>query len=97
MPARSSLPVGVLDKRRAFRNPWGLTKCQCYTLRVICANGGTKRAAYVEGIDERLLEHHLMKARKVFSMFGNDVRLYLYWDRWTRKDEGTDDEGSSNE
>ena len=77
-----------IDKYRAFRNPWGLTVCQCYTLRLICKHGGTKRAAYASGESDRIMEHHLMKARQKLGMYGNDIRLYLVWDGWLRKDEG---------
>jgi hypothetical protein len=84
----TNLPITALDRKRAFRNPWRLSKGNCFTLRLVCEHGGTKRAAYVEGVDERLLEYHLMMSRKRMGMFGNDVRLYLKWDRWTRKDEG---------
>ncbi len=82
------LPISELDRKRAFCNPWGLSKSNCFTLRLVCQHGGTKRAAYEEGVECRLLEYHLMAARKRMGMFGNDVRLYLNWDRWTRKDEG---------
>jgi hypothetical protein len=81
---KTRLPLTELDKRRAKDNPFGLTSCQCYTLRLICEHGGTKRAAYVEGVSDRPLEHHLMKARQVMGMFGNDIRMYLLWDRWIR-------------
>jgi DNA-binding CsgD family transcriptional regulator len=84
----TQLPLTELDRKRAMRNPYKLTKCQCYTLRLVCKHGGTKRAAYVEKISERILEHHLMKARQQMGMFGNDIRMYLMWDRWTRTDEG---------
>jgi hypothetical protein len=76
------------DAQRAFRNPWGLSVAQCYTLRLVCEHGGTKRAAYVSGENARNLEHNLMASRKKMGMFGTDIRLYLLWDRWLRKDEG---------
>jgi hypothetical protein len=81
-----------IDKKRAFRNPWGLTICQCYTLRLICEHGGTKRAAHATDENYRIMEHHLMSARKKMNLLGTDIRLYIKWDRWTRKDEGEDDE-----
>jgi hypothetical protein len=80
----TKLPLTEHDKYRAKANPFGLSKCQCYTLRLICEHGGTKRAAYVAGVEARALEHHLMKARQVMGMFGNDIRMYLLWDRWIR-------------
>jgi len=89
----TKLPITELDRRRAFRNPWGLPKGNCFTLRVVCKHGGTKRAAYVENLSERILEYHLLMARKRMGLIGTDIRLYLQWDRWTRKDEGENDDG----
>jgi hypothetical protein len=84
---RTRLPITETDRKRAKENPWGLSNCQCYTLRLICEHGGTKRAAYVEQVDARPLEHHLMKARQQMGMFGNDIRMYLNWDRWIRSND----------
>ena len=76
-----------LDYERSLANPWGLTQHQCMTLRLVCQHGGTKRAAWAEkDVNTRTLEHHLLKARNLMGLVGSDVRLYLQWDRWTRKD-----------
>jgi hypothetical protein len=84
----TKLPITDLDRRRASRNPWKLSKGNCFTLRLICKHGGTKRVAYVEDVSERILEYHLFMARKRMGLLGNDIRMYLMWDRWTRNDEG---------
>lgn len=77
-----------VDKKRAARNPWGLTACQCMTMRLMCEHGGTKRVAYgVEEAHPRLLEHHIMITKRKMGLFGADIRLYLMWDRWTRTQE----------
>lgn len=75
-----------LDLKRAAKNPWGLTAHQCMTLRLVCEHGGTKRTSHAEKLPLRTLEHHLLMSRKAMQMYGNDVRLYLQWDRWIRKD-----------
>jgi hypothetical protein len=76
-----------LDHERAEKNPWGLTAHQCMTLRLVCEHGGSKRASYAfPAAPVRTLEHHLCTSRKCMGMIGNDVRLYLQWDRWLRKD-----------
>lgn len=75
-----------IDHQRAKRNPWGLTAHQCMTLRLVCEHGGSKRTAYErKDISARLLEHHLLQARRAMGLFGMDVRLFLEWDRWVRK------------
>jgi len=76
-----------IDKKRAARNPWGLTACQCITLRLVCEHGGTKRASYATNENCRIMEHHLMSARKKMNLLGTDIRLYLTWDRWIRTQE----------
>jgi hypothetical protein len=82
-----------LDKDRAKNNPWGMTAYQCMVLRLICEYGCTKRVNYdEERANQRTVEHHLMVARKCMKLFGNDVRLYLQWDRWTRKEKANDQE-----
>lgn len=81
-----------LDKQRAKTNPWGMTAYQCAVLRLICQYGCTKRVNYdEERANQRTVEHHLMMARKRMGMFGNDIRLYIQWDRWTRKEKANDD------
>lgn len=81
-----------LDKQRAKENPWKLSAKQCMTLRLICAYGCTKRVNYeVEQVNARTVEHHLMRARKLMGLFGNDIRLYIQWDRWTRKEKANDE------
>ena len=77
-----------IDRQRAADNPWGLTAHQCYVLRLYCKHGCTKRVAAFENINSRNVENHLCVARKRMGLFGNDIRLYLLWDRWTRTDEG---------
>jgi DNA-binding CsgD family transcriptional regulator len=71
-----------LDHKHAEINPWGLTAYQCYVLRLYCEHGCTKRVAAVENISSRNVENHLLVARKRMRLFGNDIRLYLNWDRW---------------
>lgn len=73
-----------LDHNHAEINPWGLSAHQCYVLRLYCEHGCTKRVAHVENISPRNVEHHLFMARKRMALFGNDIRLYLNWDRWVR-------------
>lgn len=73
------------DQKAARNNPWGLTVCQCMTLRLVCEHGSSKRAAYHTDISHKLIEHHLHKARKAMGFFGVDVRLFLNWDRWTNE------------
>jgi hypothetical protein len=83
------IPTEV-DLQRSEKNPWGLTAYQCMTLRVVCLHGGTKRASHADSLPLRTLEHHLLMSRKAMQMYGNDVRLYLQWDRWIRKDNVND-------
>ena len=81
-----------LDKERAKTNPWGLTARQCMVMRLICQYGCTKRVdCEEEGVNARTVEHHLMMSRRRMQLFGNDIRLYIQWDRWTRK-ENVDEE-----
>jgi methylaspartate ammonia-lyase len=87
---RTRLPITETDRKRAKENPWGMTTCQCYAVRLVCEHGGSKRAAYAEDVELRAIEHHLMKARQQMGMFGNDIRMYINWDRWIRK-QGEDD------
>jgi hypothetical protein len=76
-----------LDKERAKINPWGLTSYQCMVMRLICQYGCTKRVNYdEERVKPRTVEHHLMMSRRRMQMFGNDIRLYIQWDRWIRKE-----------
>ena len=76
-----------IDQHRATKNPWGLTAHQCMMLRLICTHGGSKRVAYeVPEINCRLVEHHLHLARQRMGFFGADIRLFLEWDRWIRKE-----------
>jgi hypothetical protein len=75
-----------IDHKRATDNPWGLSAYQCYVLRLYCEYGCTKRVAAVENISPRNVENHLFVARKHMGLFGNDIRLYLTWDRWVRKE-----------
>jgi hypothetical protein len=74
-----------LDYNRAKHNPWGLTPHQCMALRLVCQHGGAKRVAYETEVSSRLIEHHLYLARKRMGMLGADIRLFLEWDRWIRK------------
>lgn len=83
----------AIDHQRAAENPWGLTPHQCMTIRVVCLYGGTKRASYAEDLPLRTLEHHLLTSRKAMQMYGNDVRLYLNFDRWL----GTESAGTKKE
>jgi len=55
------------------------------TIRLVCLHGGTKRASHAEDLPLRTLEHHLLMSRKTMGMYGNDVRLFLLWDRWASK------------
>jgi hypothetical protein len=73
-----------IDYERAGSNPWGLTPHQCMTIRLVCLYGGTKRASHAENLPLRTLEHHLLTSRKAMQMYGNDVRLYINFDRWIR-------------
>jgi DNA-binding CsgD family transcriptional regulator len=73
-----------LDRKHAEINPWGLSAYQCYVLRLYCEHGCTKRVAYAENISPRNVENHLLVSRKHMGLFGNDIRLYLNWDRWVR-------------
>jgi hypothetical protein len=73
-----------IDYERAGSNPWGLTPYQCMTIRLVCLYGGTKRASHAEDLPLRTLEHHLLTSRKAMQMYGNDVRLYINFDRWIR-------------
>lgn len=76
-----------IDYHRAKANPWRLSARQCMTLRLICEYGCTKRVNYEsEMTNPRTVEHHLMRARRLMGLFGNDIRLYIQWDRWTRKE-----------
>jgi len=76
-----------LDINRAKHNPWGLSPHQCLALRLVCEYGGSKRAAYErDDVNQRLLEHHLYYARKCMGLFGPDIRMFINWDRWTRKE-----------
>jgi hypothetical protein len=77
-----------VDKQRAKQNPWGLTPHQCMALRLVCAHGGSKRAAYKTGEPERLIEHHIYGVRKAMQMKGADIRIYLEWDRWSKNENG---------
>lgn len=83
----------AIDQQRSAQNPWGLTAHQCMTIRVVCLYGGTKRASYAEDLPLRTLEHHLLMARKAMQMYGNDVRLYLNFDRWL----GTESAGNEKD
>lgn len=76
-----------IDLERGKTNPWGLTAHQCAVLRMISDSGCTKRACLKYDVNPRNVEHHLMTARRAMGMFGNDIRLFLNWDRWVRKDE----------
>lgn len=73
-----------VDRHRAKSNPWGLTAYQCMTLRLYCKHGCTKRVAQHEDIKERNVENHVHLARQRMGLLGNDVRLYLLFDRWTK-------------
>jgi methylaspartate ammonia-lyase len=75
----------TIDNQRAKSNTWGLTPHQCMTIRLVCQHGGTKRASHAEDLPLRTLEHHLLMSRKAMGMYGNDVRLFLFWDRWASK------------
>jgi hypothetical protein len=89
---RTRLPITETDRKQAKENPWGMTKCQCYAVRLVCEHGGSKRAAYAEDVELRAIEHHLMRARQQMGMFGNDIRMYIKWDRWTRNQGEDNDE-----
>jgi hypothetical protein len=79
-----------IDYDRAVMNPWGLTPHQCMTIRLVSLHGGTKRVSHAENIPARTLEHHLLTSRKAMGMYGNDVRLYLNFDRWIKQPDPAD-------
>ena len=74
-----------LDEQRSKDNPWGLTAHQCMVLRVYCASGCTKRAAAKLDTSHKNIEHHLRMARTRMGLLGNDIRLFVRWDRWSRE------------
>ena len=73
------------DHTYARSNPWALTPHQCYILRLICQHGSCKRAAFETDLPVRTVEHHVSKARKTMGSFGNDLRIFIEWDRWVRE------------
>jgi hypothetical protein len=73
-----------VDIERSKSNPWGLTAHQCAVLRMVSETGCTKRACREYDVNARNVEHHLMVSRRQMGMYGNDIRLFLIWDRWVR-------------
>lgn len=76
-----------IDIERAKVNPWGLSAHQCAILRMISESGCTKRVCLDYEENPRNVEHHLMRSRQLMGLYGNDIRLFLKWDRWVRGDE----------
>lgn len=72
------------DRQNAKANPWRLTAHQCMAMRLYCEHGCLRRVENTSGIAPCNIKYHLNNARHRMKFYGNDIRVYLTWDRWAR-------------
>jgi hypothetical protein len=80
------MPVANIDKGYAKTNPWGLTAHQCCAMRLVCKHGSIKHAWADLDLPIKTIQHHVEGARQRMGLRGHDIRVYLYWHDFTKKE-----------
>ena len=83
---RAIFNIEVMDDAYAALNPWGLTAAECLCVRKVCELGGMKQAVDAAGVSGSVFSNTLNSVREKMNVRGQNVRLWIMWDRWVRSD-----------